>query len=254
MPADKPLQGQTMFITGGNSGIGLTTALYFAERGCDIAIVGRNPDKNTSAQRQIEAKKVKCLAFTASVTDREQMANAINETVTKLGHLDYAFNNAGVPQYITPFAEQTEEQYEHIMGINTRGTWLCMQLEAAHMIKAGKGSIVNTASQAGLVGLKQLAIYTASTHAVIGMTKAAAIEYADQGIRVNAVCPGVVNGTDMFDNAERDAPGLVPFLTANIPMKRLGTTTEMAEAVYYLMVHGEYMTGQALMLDGGTNL
>ena len=251
---ERPLDGRTLFITGGNSGIGLATALYFARRGADISFVGRNADKNSRARGEIEAEGVRCLSFTADVTDRAQMSHAIDTTVETLGRLDYAFNNAGVPQYSTRLVEQTDEDWSRIMDINARGTWLCMQLEARHMLKAGKGSIVNTTSQAGLVGLKQLGIYTASKHAVTGMTRAAAIEYADQGIRVNAICPGVVDGTDMFDNAVRDAPGLVPFLSQGIAMKRLGTTVEMAEAVYYLMVHAEYMTGQSLMLDGGTNL
>ena len=250
----KPVKGRTLFITGGNSGIGLATAFYFARRGTDIAIVGRNAEKNAQAQKQIENEGVRCLSFVGDVTHRAQMAHAIDTTVQIFGRIDYAFNNAGVPQYSTPLIEQTDEDWARIMDINARGTWLCMQLEAAHMLKVGKGAIVNTTSQAGLVGLKQLGIYTASKHAVTGLTKAAAIEYADQGIRVNAICPGVVNGTDMFDNAVRDAPGLVPFLSEGIAMKRLGTPLEMAEAVYYLMVHAEYMTGQSLLLDGGTNL
>ena len=254
MAADKRVENQTFFVTGGNSGIGLASAMYFAERGANIAIVGRNADKNKVAKKQIEDTGVRCLTCVASVTEREQMAQAIDATAQAFGRLDYALNNAGVPQYAAPLTTQTSEEYHHIMGINAYGTWLCMQLEVELMLKAGKGAIVNTASQAGLIALKQFPIYTASKHAVIGMTKAIALEYVDQGIRVNAICPGLIKDTDMFDKIVIDAPDIVPTLAATIPMKRLGTPREMAQAVYYLMVEADYVTGQSILLDGGTNL
>lgn len=252
--SDKPLQNRTLFVTGGNSGIGLATAMYFAERGANISIVGRNADKNRVAKKRIEDTGVRCLTYAGSVTEREQMAEAIDGTVRTFGSLDYALNNAGIPQYATPFTDQTSEEFHRIMDINAYGTWLCMQLEVAHMVKAGTGAIVNTASQAGLIALKQFPIYTASKHAIIGMTKAIALEYVDQGIRVNAICPGLIKDTDMFDKIVVDAPDIVPALAATIPMKRLGTPREMAQTVYYLMVHADYVTGQSIMLDGGTNL
>jgi NAD(P)-dependent dehydrogenase (short-subunit alcohol dehydrogenase family) len=252
--AEKPVAGRTFFVTGGNSGIGLASAMYFAERGANIAIVGRNGEKNKAAKKQIEDTGVRCVTFVADVTEREQMTQAIDATVLTFGRLDYALNNAGIPQYATPLTTQTSEEFHRIMNINAYGTWLGMQLEVEVMLKAGKGAIVNTASQAGLIALKQYPIYTASKHAVIGMTKAVALEYVDQGIRVNAICPGLIQDTDMFDKIVIDVPDIVPTLAATIPMKRLGLPREMAQAVYYLMVDADYVTGQSILLDGGTNL
>jgi NAD(P)-dependent dehydrogenase (short-subunit alcohol dehydrogenase family) len=250
----KPLLNQVLFVTGGNSGIGLATALLFARKGADVAIVGRSADKNAAASARIAGEGVRCLSFACDVTDRDRMGDALDSTVEQFGRLDYAFNNAGIPQYTTPLLDQRCEEFQRIMDINVRGTWLSMQLEIEHMLRLGKGVIVNTASQAGLVGLKHLPIYTASKHAVIGLTKAIALEYVDRNIRVNAICPGLIKDTDMFDKIVVDVPDLVPALAQQIPMKRLGTPAEMADATYYLMVHADYMTGQSLMLDGGTNL
>ena len=246
------MKNKTVFITGGNEGIGLATALAFAQQGVNIAIFGRRNDKNTAAKKQIEAAGVKCIAIDGDVVDETAIADAIKRTTDTFGGLHYAFNNAGVSGRTAPFNAQGMDEFDRLININLKGVWLSMKYELPAMLASGGGSIVNTGSLASTVGLPMQALYTASKHAVLGLTKAAALEYARQGIRINAVCPGTTGGTGIHADVVKNAPGLESMLIAMVPMGRLATPAEMAGIVIYLCSDAaSYVTGQAITLDGG---
>lgn len=246
------MKNKTVFITGGNEGIGLATALAFAQQGVNIAIFGRRNDKNTAAKKQIEAAGVKCIAIDGDVVDETAIADAIKRTTDTFGGLNYAFNNAGVSGRTAPFNAQGLDEFDRLININLKGVWLSMKYELPAMLASGGGSIVNTGSLASTVGLPMQALYTASKHAVLGLTKAAALEYARQGIRINAVCPGTTGDTGIHADVVKNAPGLESMLIAMVPMGRLATPAEMAGIVLYLCSDAaSYVTGQAITLDGG---
>ena len=242
------IEGKTIFITGGNSGIGLDTALLFAENGANIAIVGRNADKNKRAVEKISSNGAACLAFAGSVSDEAFIDQALQATVAEFGGLHYAFNNAGTNQPSTPLVEQTNEDYDFIMDVNVRGTWLCMRKQVPHMLASGGGCIVNNASVTGHVAVATFPLYTASKHAVVGLTKAVALELAEQGIRVNCVSPGAVM-TELWD--EVMAGGQDKAIIAAHPMGRVGHSREISSGVLYLCRDATWTTGQCLCIDGG---
>ena len=244
------MKDHVMFITGGNAGIGLATAILFARAGCRVAIMGRREEENAKALGQIEAAGGKALAFQGSVTSEDDLKKALDATAQAFGGLHFAFNNAGVEQVPTPLVDQTEKDYQHIMDINVKGVWQSMQLQAPLIEASGGGSIVNNASVAGHIGMAQIPLYIASKHAVIGLTKAVALEYAQRNVRVNAVSPGAVK-TALYDRFTGKNPEVEAAIDGMHPMGRSGTPEEVAAAVLYLCRDATWTTGQSLVLDGG---
>ena len=241
---------QTIFITGGNAGIGKATALTFAKAGYNVAIMGRRPEENEKVKLEVESAGAKCLAFSGDVTSREDIEKAISGTVETFGGLHCAFNNAGVEQVPTPLPEQTDNDYQKIIDVNVKGVWMCMQIQIPEMIKSGGGSIVNTSSVAGHIGMAQIPLYIAAKHAVIGLTKSVALEYAQQGVRINSVCPGAVV-TDLYDRFTGKNPAMEQAIENMHPMGRSGQPEEVASAVLYLCKDASWTTGQSVIMDGG---
>ena len=244
------MNGKVIFITGGNDGIGLATALMFAKNGCNVAIMSRRAEKNTDAQHQVKAVGVKCLSFAGDVTNDADVQNAVEDTFTAFGRLDYAFNNAGVEQRYVSLTEQTDADYQQVMDVNVKGVWLCMKHQIPKILASGGGAVVNNSSVAGLIGMKQGTLYTAAKHAVMGLTKSAGLEFAQQGVRVNAVCPGIVQ-TEMYDRFSSGEQGIIDYVESMHPMGRTGRPEEVASAVYYLCKDATWTTGQGLAIDGG---
>jgi NAD(P)-dependent dehydrogenase (short-subunit alcohol dehydrogenase family) len=241
---------RTILITGGNAGIGLAAALRFARAGTNVAIVGRRAEANQAARRQVEALGAACLDFAGDVTDEGFLRRAVADVADRFGGLHFAFNNAGVEQVPAPLPEQSVADYRRIMDVNVLGVWLGMREEIPVIVRSGGGCVVNTASVAGLIGMAQIPLYIASKHAVLGLTKAVALEYAKQGVRVNAVCPGAVH-TDLYDRFTGKNPQMEQAIEAMHPMGRSGTPEEVASAVYWLCTEATWTTGQAIVMDGG---
>ncbi|MEH2364734.1 SDR family oxidoreductase [Nostoc sp.] len=227
------LSGKVALVTGGTSGIGKATALALAQAGAKVVVAGRRQVEGEETIRQIQAMGGEGFSVTTDVSKEADVQILIEKIMTHYGRLDIAFNNAGVGQDPTPLAEQTEATYDRIMDINVKGVWLSLKHEIPALLKSGGGAIVNTSSVAGLVGGAMIPIYTASKHAVEGLTKSLALEYAKQGIRVNAVSPGPIQ-TEAFDRLSKANPEAIEQIIAGLPMDRMGTPSEVANAVLWL--------------------
>lgn len=243
--------GRVALVTGGAAGIGRATALAFAGEGVQVMVADLDAqagERTVSLIREQggEAEFIRC-----DVTRSAEVQAMVEATVQRFGRLDYAFNNAGIEIEKGRLAEGEESEFDAIMGVNVKGVWLCMKHQLPVMLAQGGGAIVNTASVAGLGAAPKMSIYAASKHAVIGLTKSAAIEYAKKGIRVNAVCPAVID-TDMFRRAYEADPRKAEFAAAMHPVGRIGKVEEIAAAVLYLCSDGAaFTTGHALAVDGG---
>jgi NAD(P)-dependent dehydrogenase (short-subunit alcohol dehydrogenase family) len=248
--AEKTLAGKTLFVTGGNTGIGLATALLFAEQGADIAIYARRAETNALAKSEVESRGVRCLTFTGDVTDESQLAAALGRSAEVLGGLHYAFNNAGADQRAALTADLTITDYKDQMDVNLLGTFLGMKHQIPLILASGGGAIVNNASAAGLIGTPWQALYAAAKAAVVSLTKSTALEYAKSGLRVNVVCPGATTG-DMFLRYRQAFPEAAEMAAAMHPMNRIGDKEEVAKAVLYLCRDATFTTGHALIIDGG---
>jgi NAD(P)-dependent dehydrogenase (short-subunit alcohol dehydrogenase family) len=247
---DNTLEGKTLFVTGGNDGIGLVTAKLFAELGANVAILGRREEQNRQALEALQRISKNCLAFTADVLDETRLSQALDVTSRKFGGLDYAFNNAGVEQTPKPLQSQTADEFQRVMDINVKGVWLCMKLQIPFLLENGGGCIVNNASASGITGTKLLPIYSASKHAVLGLTKSVALEFADQNVRVNAVCPGAT-ATEHYQQFVSQDAQLKTDIENMFPMKRIAEVEEVAKAALYLFRDATFTTGASLMVDGG---
>lgn len=244
-------QDKVAFVTGGAEGIGFATAQAFAEAGAAVAIAGIHEDTVKAAADRLTKAGYQALGLQCDVSDEAQVAAAIAETVSVFGRLDAAYNNAGIHAPSVETADALAEDFDRVIAVNLRGVWACMKHELRQMRKQGSGVIVNCSSQSGLVGIAGLGAYTASKHGVIGLTKAAALEYARSGIRINVICPGTVD-TPMVAKAKLDHPARIQAVIDNIPLGRMGTPEEIASAVLWLCSPGAgFMIGQVVAPDGG---
>lgn len=243
--------GKVAFVTGAASGIGRASAMAFAAEGARVAILDRTADALKAAEAAVKEAGGEVLAITCDVSAPEQVEAAVAQVVERFGRLDIAFNNAGVENKAAPLHEIELEDWDRILDINLRGTFVCMKHEIAQMVRQGGGVVVNTSSGAGIRGVEGGASYTASKHAVIGMTKSAALDYAKQNIRVNAVLPGNIE-TPMMD---RFTGGDIQKAIDLEPVGRLGKPEEIAEAVLWMASDlGGFVTGSAIVVDGGWSL
>jgi NAD(P)-dependent dehydrogenase (short-subunit alcohol dehydrogenase family) len=245
------MSGKVALVTGAGSGIGRASALAFAREGAQVVVADVVESGGQETVRLIRTANGDAQFVRANIANAQEVEALVQQTVATYGRLDYAHNNAGVEGELTTTAEYSEAEWDRVIGINLKGTWLCMKYEIAHMLTQGGGAIVNTASGLGLVGLATYPAYVASKHGVIGLTKTAALEYAKANLRVNALCPGVIQ-TPMIDRVLSKYPHLVEPLAASEPIGRLGRPEEMAEAAVWLCSDAaSFVTGLAMAVDGG---
>jgi NAD(P)-dependent dehydrogenase (short-subunit alcohol dehydrogenase family) len=248
---EKIFENKVALVTGASFGIGQATAIAFAQRGAKVVVADWIEDKEEQTLKQIRAAGSEGIFVQCDVSKSTDVKALMDKTIAAYGKIDFAFNNAGIEGNIAPLHECSEENFDKIIGINLKGNWLCMHYEIQQMLKQGKGAIVNCSSVAGLVGFAGLPVYVASKHGVIGLTKTAALENAKSGIRVNAVCPGVIH-TAMIDRITGKDPEVEKQYIAIEPIGRMGEPIEIAEAVVWLCSDGaSFVTGHALAVDGG---
>jgi NAD(P)-dependent dehydrogenase (short-subunit alcohol dehydrogenase family) len=246
----KDLQNKVAIITGGTSGIGRDAAIVFAEAGAKVVVAGRREAEGNETVALIKKAGGEAIFVKTDVAKSPDVQSLVAKTVERFGRLDCAFNNAGIEGAWTPIVEQSEDDWDRLIDINLKGVWLCLKHEVLQMLKQGEGgTIVNMSSVAGLMGAAGAATYVASKHGVIGLTKSAALEYAQHKIRINAVCPAVIEtpmGERLFGGERRQgAEGMHP-------LGRFGTPREVSEAVLWLCSgRSSFMTGHNLTLDGG---
>jgi NAD(P)-dependent dehydrogenase (short-subunit alcohol dehydrogenase family) len=246
-------ENKVALVTGAASGLGLATAKAFAESGASVVLADWNEKAVRSAAEELAAHGHKTLAIRCDVADDAQVEAMVQQTVATFGQLDAAYNNAGIQMVLAETADSPRDDYDRVMGINLRGVWSCMKFELRQMREQGSGVIVNCSSLGGLIGGARRGTYHAAKHGVIGFTKSAALEYATRGIRVNAVCPGMIR-TPMTDQmiAEGQGAELEAMLKAYVPMGRQGRPEEIADAVLWLCSSAaSYVTGQSISVDGG---
>jgi NAD(P)-dependent dehydrogenase (short-subunit alcohol dehydrogenase family) len=242
-------KNKVAIVTGGSFGIGRATALAFAKKGAKVVVVDWKENNETIdliKNAGAEALFIKC-----DVSKSSDVKAMVEKTIATFGRLDYAFNNAGIEGDSAPVQDCSEENWDRTIGVNLKGIWLCMKYQIPEMIKQGNGVIVNCSSVAGLVGFSGLPAYVASKHGVIGLTKTAALECAKIGIRVNAVCPGVIQ-TAMIDRLTGNDKDAIEQFTNLEPVGRFGQPEEIANAVIWMCSDGaSFVTGHAMAVDGG---
>lgn len=246
---EKIFKDKVALVTGASFGIGRATALAFARRGANVVLVDWVEDDTTSElikELGSESMFIKC-----DVSKAYDVKAMIEKAIDRYGHIDFAHNNAGIEGIQDNTVDCTEENWDKTIAVNLKGVWLCMKYEIPEMLKHGKGAIVNTSSVAGLIGYPNLPAYVATKHGVIGLTKTAALEYALQNIRVNAVCPGAIK-TAMMDRLTGKDPAVEKQFESMEPVGRMGTAEEIAEAVVWLCSDAaSFITGHSMAVDGG---
>lgn len=243
---------QVALVTGAGSGLGLATAKAFADSGASVVLADWDEKAVRSAVGELAAKGHKALAIRCDVADDAQVQAMVEQTVATFGRLDAAYNNAGVQNVLAETADSPRDDYDRVMSINLRGVWSCMKFELLQMRKQGSGAIVNCSSLGGLVGGAKRGTYHAAKHGVLGLTKSAALEYAARGIRVNAVCPGLIE-TPMAEKmrAGGQTEALEGMLKL-VPIGRYGRPEEIADAVLWLCSdRASFVVGQSIAVDGG---
>lgn len=245
------LKNKVALVTGATSGIGQATALALGKAGAKVVFSGRREQEGEETANMIRQAGAECLFVRSDVSSEEDVKTLIQKTVEAYGKLDCAFNNAGIEPPAKPLHEQTVEDFDKLMTINVRGLFLCMKYEVQQMLAQGFGVIVNNSSMGGLIGFAGLSPYIASKHAVMGLTRSAALDYAKQGIRVNAINPGIIK-TAMIDRTIENTGSTASDFASGVPMGRLGQPEEIAKTVVFLCSDAaSYITGQPLVVDGG---
>jgi NAD(P)-dependent dehydrogenase (short-subunit alcohol dehydrogenase family) len=238
-------------VTGGSSGIGRATAVALAKQGVKIAIAARRAKEGEETVHLVKEGGSEGIFVKTDVANEDDVKSLVEKTTKTYGRLDYAFNNAGIEETMTPLVDQTSDIFNQIMNVNVKGVWLGMKYEIPQIIRNGGGAIVNMSSGAGVIGIPQMPIYVASKHAVLGLTKSAALEYAKSGVRINAIAPGVVE-TEMVERVSEDNKQLAESLKSMTPIGRIGDPQEIANAVVWLLSDkASFVLGHTLLVDGG---
>ena len=248
-------KGKSVLVTGGASGIGLETAKMFAKAGADLTIIDLNKEQLEIARKEIELFGKKVLSIQCDVSKEESVKTVIEKIVETFGKLDVAYNNVGIQVPVATIDEASGDDFDKCIAVNLKGMWNSLKYEIKQMKKQGKGgSIINCSSQCGVMAQPGLGAYSSSKHGVIGLTKVAALENAQNGIRVNAICPGTTD-TPMVQKAIKDFPEHMKKVIDGIPLGRIATPQEIGSAVLYLASdYAGFITGEIMNLDGGCAL
>lgn len=245
------LENKVALVTGATSGIGKAAALALGTAGAKVVFSGRRAQEGEATAALIRDAGAECLFVRSDVSSESDVKELVQKTVETYGRLDCAFNNAGIEAHSKPLHEQSIEDFDKLMAINVRGLFLCMKYEIQQMLSQGSGVIVNNSSVGGLIGTPGLSPYVASKHAVMGLTRSAALDYAKQGIRINAINPGLI-ATEMVDRWADQMGTTADGLVSMVPMGRMGQAEEIAQAIVFLCSDAaSYITGQPLVVDGG---
>lgn len=245
------MEGRVAVVTGAASGMGRASAIAFAREGAKVALADWDAEGGAETEAMIRDAGGDAFFVQTDVSQSADVARFFDETLVRFGDLDYAHNNAGIGGPTDPVDEISEDDWDQVQGINLRGIWLCLKREIAYMKRHGGGAIVNTASNVGLIGIPGAGAYVAAKHGVVGLTKAAALEYALSGIRVNCVCPGVVD-TPMVERALGGSEDARQWMLNLVPMRRMAAPEEVAAAVLWLCSSGaSFVNGHPLTVDAG---
>ena len=249
MNADR-FDGKSVVVIGGTAGIGRAAALCFAAAGANVVIAGLGVTDGQQVEREVQRAGAGALFIEADVTRESDVQQVMTRATERFGRIDAAVNNAGIEGRFGPVQDATSEDFDRIIGVNLKGVWLGMKYQIPHMLEHGGGAIVNTSSSAGITGIPNVAIYTASKHGVVGLTKAAALELAASKIRVNAVAPGPVDTGLLHRMIDGKIP--VSAIASQVPMQRISTPEETARAIVWLCSDAaSFVTGHTMVIDGG---